>query len=125
MPKAVVDPNESVVKELKTLPGGKVKLRRMTYGQKMHRREMASKQALQIDGNQAKQLDIAIIAHTVSAYEFKHCIVDHNLEDADGTKLNFNQPDTIDRLDPRVGDEIDLYISELNNYEEDDQKGNS
>lgn len=131
MPKAVVDPSEAVKKELKTLPAsadeeaGYVILRRMTYGQKKHRQEMASKQALQIEGREATQMDIAIIAHKVAIYEFKHCIVKHNLQDAEGNLLDFSNENTIDTLHPQVGDEIDMYISELNNFEEEDQAKNS
>jgi hypothetical protein len=58
----------------------------------------------------------------VQAFDFKHCIVDHNLEDEKGNKLNFQDPNTMDKLDPKVGDEIAQLIDDLNNFEEEEKE---
>jgi hypothetical protein len=63
-----------------------------------------------------------------SAYfDFKLCIAEHNLEDENGSSLDLTNPRDVDRLDPRVGEEISAAIDKLNNFEEDldDDEGNS
>lgn len=111
--------------ELKTLEGGYVVLRRMSYGEKTHRQEMATKQAATPgdDGKVAK-LDIALMTTMVAEWEFGNLIVEHNLEIEEGVPFVFNRRGDLQRLDPRVGDEINGYIADMNNYEEDDQMGN-
>lgn len=137
MPKATVS-TATTKYMLKTLPGdpespdpleqpGFVVLKRMTWGQKLHRQQMATSQSGEITGRRMTKLDIELMSRTVAEYEFRHCISEHNLTDEQGALLNFRDPKSIDLLDPRVGDEINKYIAEMNNFEEDDeedQKGN-
>jgi hypothetical protein len=116
-------------KELKTLEGGFVVLRRMSYGEKLHRSEMATKQAAVPDEGSRKisQLNIELLTMKVAEWEFANLIVEHNLEYAasDGPKpFEFKRKGELSKLDPRVGDEINAFIAEMNNFEEDDQKGN-
>jgi hypothetical protein len=51
-------------------------------------------------------------------------VVDHNLEDADGRKLDFRNLADFDNLDPRIGEEIGKLLDELNNFEDEDDQGN-
>lgn len=131
MPKATVS-NATQEIDLKTCAGGKVTLRRLTYGQKLERIEMATQQSIKTAMDQrgrplnsnAAEMDIKMLQRSVAEYEFARCIVDHNLEDDDGNKLDFKNPTTLDLLDPRVGDEISLRIGEMNNFDEEEGKGN-
>jgi hypothetical protein len=117
--------------DLETLKGGYVELRRMTYGQKLKRMEMATQSTVRERQNGNRQqrrrarnadvdaeMDIKMLTRVVAEFEFRHCIVDHNLEDDSGNKLNFQVPQTLDVLDPRVGDEINTLIADMNNFEE-------
>lgn len=121
MVRATVNTEEVVHHDLKSLPEGFVKIKRLSYGAKLHRRAMVSKMTIQ--GN-SKGKDFAgemqLINEAATQYDFAHCIVDHNLDDETGRKLNFSNVQDITSLDPRVGEEIDKYINELNNFEEDE-----
>lgn len=128
MPKAVVETGYTERKELTTAPpDGYVELRRMTWGEFLQRRQMVM--AMTVEGDRKKknfsgQLDMANAKVTI--FEFAHCVVDHNLEDMDGRKLNLAAQQDLMKLDPRIGQEISKYIDEMNNFnEEDEDLGNS
>lgn len=113
-------------KKLKTLDGGEVELRRMTWGQMVDRRAMM-KMSVTTDQKDRKSLqgELAMANREITRFEFTHCIVSHNLEaeTPDGTRpLDFNNPNDFNSLDPRVGAEIEKYISDMNNFEDDDQE---
>jgi hypothetical protein len=58
----------------------------------------------------------------INDFEFKSCIVDHNCEDEEGNKLNLTTAQDINRLDPKVGQEIEKLIADMNNFEDDDEE---
>lgn len=124
MPRATVNQEETERVELKTCPEGFVILRRMTYGQLLHRRSMAMH--VKVEGGKGRDavMGMALANSKVTEFEFATCIVEHNLEDEHGTNLNFTVPTNINKLDPRIGEEIDANISRMNNFEDDDE-GNS
>lgn len=122
---------------LKSLPGGYVELKRLTYGQKVQRQEMATESIMKSQGGNRKQrrsnkvdednmaMSMRMMHRAVALFDFKHCIVDHNLTDENDKKLNFQDQTTLDRLDPKIGDEISQLIDDMNNFEEDEsQPGN-
>lgn len=121
MPRATVS-QDSERFELKTLPEGFVVIKRMTYGQSLQRRELVKLGF--IIGAKSKDTtgEMALANKEVSYLEFSWCILDHNLEDDNGNKLNLANRYDVDKLDPRVGQEIDSLISALNNFEDDDTK---
>ena len=124
MPKATVS-NETVRKELQTCPGGWVELRQLPFGQMLVRRDKASRMIQEVRPN-AKKTDVQhvefdILHEWANRYDFKHCIVDHNLEDEDGNKLDFSNGMTLQVLDPKIGAEIEKYIDELNQEEFDEE----
>src|SRR6201999_2550496 len=99
MPRATVNALDAERHELKTLPEGYVTLRRMSYGQSLERRNIMK---VSIEGTGKKrdfkgELDMG--ARAVALYEFQHCIVEHNLEDENGVKLNLASPVGFDQLD--------------------------
>lgn len=122
MPKAIAEVEDTSRRELKSLPGGFVVLRRMTYGQFVQRRAMMKLSVATTGRNKDFRGEMAMASEEIARFEFSHCIVDHNLEDEHGQKLNFSSLVDFNRLDPRVGQEIEGFISEMNNFEEDDEE---
>lgn len=118
MPKAVANVVDTERHELKSLEGGFVELRRMTYGQSVQRRAMLK---LSLTGKgKSFAGEMAMASEEITRFEFTHCIVDHNLEREDGTKLNLASPVDFASLDPRVGQEIEELISNMNDMEDDE-----
>jgi hypothetical protein len=120
MPRAIVDANDTERYELKTCEGGFVILRRLSYGEKLKRQEMSFGAAMKIEGGKQRQsrssemvMDMAQTAAT--EFEFKNCIVEHNLEDDNGNLLDFRTSVHVHLLDPRIGEEIAEYINMMNN----------
>lgn len=130
MPKATANLEELHHHDLKSLPEGFIDARRLTYGEKLERRAMVS--GMKIESS-AKSKDFAgemqLVNEQATIYDFRKCIVDHNLEkevanDVEGgnglVKMDLSKIEDIKQLDPRVGEEIDNFLSELNNFEEDE-----
>lgn len=109
---------EPVKYELKTCEGGYVVIKRMPYGKWLKRSEMSLEmKAQQQKGSRSTDLDISLMNLQVTLFEFSTCIVDHNLEDETGNKLDFKNAVSFELLDPRIGNEIAGYISELHEFE--------
>lgn len=126
MPIATANLVETEHKKLKSLEGGEVELRRMTWGQMVDRRAMM-KMSVSTDQKDKKSLqgELAMANREITRFEFRNCIVSHNLEIQVGEEtrlLDFNKPEDFNALDPRVGSEIERYISEMNQFEDDDQE---
>jgi len=122
MPAAVANTEDTVRHDLKSCEGGYVVLRCMTFGQSVERRAL-TKLSLDLGGKGKKKDDpkgeLALASREITGYEFRHCIVDHNLCHADGeTRLNFNNPNDVNALDPRIGQEIEGYINDMNRLED-------
>lgn len=123
MPRATVA-TELHHRNLKTLEGGWVKLRQLSFDQMLERRDNALRMSMETssgrrnnrNANQKVLLDSAM--QWTRQFEFSHCIVEHNLEDDNGQPLNFSNPMTLKVLDPKVGQEIERYIEELNQEDE-------
>lgn len=132
MPKAVVDTTVTERFELETCPGdgteepGFVVLRRMSYDEFLRRRDLISKMSFEGKGDDQKAT-IESANATVALYEFNTCIVDHNLEDANGKALDFRTKRALTQLDPRIGEEISTIIDKQNKWDKDGEEelGNS
>jgi len=121
--------------ELTTLPGvngdagGWVELRRLAYGEKLHKDAEAMKMRFAMDsskeGSRNVDAEVSLINEFVTLAEFAKCIVDHNLtgliDENDESKgerpLDFRKPADVQNLDPRVGDEISTLIGDMNDFE--------
>lgn len=102
--------------DLKTVPGGTVTVRRMTYGEKLQRQdELMSLSAIK-DGDDMS-LNMQMLNKKAALADFKNLVVSHNLTDEDDRPLNFANAADVMRLDPRVGDEIGELIDKINAYE--------
>jgi len=119
MPRATIKTEAQHI-ELKSLEGGWVEIRQLPYYDMLVRRDRGGK--LFFDAEQEGRVEIATLQAWARAYEFEHCIIDHNLEDENGMKLDFSNELTLKTLDPRVGQEIEDAIDKLHNTE-DDVKG--
>lgn len=118
MAKAYATGSEERV-ELKSCDDAFVVLRRMTYGDKLERQSMV-KMNLQLNGGKDAVGEMALANKQVTYMEFAKCIIAHNLEKNDnGDLFDFKKPADVDALDPRVGEEIDTLISEMNNFDSD------
>lgn len=125
MPVATVRTDEFEKYNLKTVEGGWVDLRRLTYGEKLKRRSMTGSMTMRSErGKRDFEAEMQLINEAASAFDFAHCVVDHNLEDETGRKLNFASRQDLQRLDPRVGDEIETLMDGLNNFESEAEEGN-
>jgi hypothetical protein len=117
--RAVVNPQETERIDLKSLPEGYVILRRMSYGEYLQRRDLAMDMEMEGKGQKDMHALAKMMNKRVSEYEFSKTIVEHNLEDENGQLLNFSDPRTLERLDPRVGEEIGAHIDRMNSFGED------
>jgi hypothetical protein len=113
--------------DLKSLPGGFVVAKRLTYGQKLQRRQMVS--GLKVEAGKGKDFagEMNMVSEKATVFDFQHCIVEHNLgklkpgtEDEE-IPIDFGNVQDVRALDPRVGEEIDNFLSELNNFEESEE----
>lgn len=127
--------------DLKSLPDGWVEARRLTYGEKLQRRAMVSGLKIKMQDRRRKgqsddmEGEMNMVNEAATLFDFQKCIVDHNLEaliegpvpvgdngEAPQTrKLDLTNASDIKKLDPRVGEEIDTWLSELNNFEESEE----
>lgn len=120
MPKAVTTLDETQRFELKSCPGAFVVLRRMTFGESVQRRAMLKLSVETSRGSKDLRGEMAMANEEITRFEFQRCVVDHNLEDGDSNKLNLGAPVDFARLDPRVGQEIEKLIGDMNNFNEED-----
>ena len=117
MPRATTS-TEPVRHPLETAPpDGYVELRPMDYGTYLKRRDMAMKMGVSGSGSGVEKIDLDILQTEVTMFEFRICIVKHNLEDTKGRTLNLSDPKDFIALDPKVGQEISELITEMTQWE--------
>lgn len=114
MPRATIDIQDTHKYDLKSLPGGFVVLRRLSYGEYLQRKEMMMQMRVQQQEKKGDaEMELSMANTKVATFEFKNCIVEHNLEDHAGALLDFRMAFTLTLLDPRVGEEIGDFIDDL------------
>lgn len=121
MPKATVT-QDHIRHDLKSCPGGFVVLRQLPYGDVLVRRDGAARLSVEQQQADDSRMLIETMQTWAREFEFRQCIVDHNLDDDNGVRLDFNNPFAFRTLDPRIGKEIESLIDELNGESEDDNK---
>jgi hypothetical protein len=128
MPRATVNLTPEK-KELTTVEGGYVMLRRLPYGAKLRKDAEAMKMKFGMDSASKGDMDaeVAMLNVDVQLQEFKLCVVDHNLtkpnpdpklaeDETHDVPLSFGDRRDVESLDPRVGDEISTMIGEMNDF---------
>lgn len=138
MPNVTIDPSQYERFELKTAPAdpndpndenGYVMLRPLPYGLKLTRRDKATKMQMRATAdkrgraNQQEQIiELDTLNEWATAFDFSYCIGEHNLKDSNGQLLNFSDPKTVAMtlrsMHPKVGSEIEKYIGDLNEEED-------
>jgi len=127
MPRAIVSKTTETF-ELTTVPksdedeAGFVELRRLSYGEKLRKDAEAMKMKFAMDSatggaSKGAEAEVSLINEQVTLVEFAKCIMAHNLTDENDRPLNFQKPDDVRKLDPRVGDEISSLIGDMNDFE--------
>src|SRR5258706_2828939 len=107
-------------------PDGYVIVRRMNYGEKLLRSNMAAKFLMSgstKDKEFAGELDMQ--TEEVAYWDFANLVVEHNVQDEDGRVLNFKNKIDVKKLDGAVGEEIGRIIDEFNAPEETEEVKNS
>ncbi|HVI77452.1 MAG TPA: hypothetical protein VM715_04700 [Candidatus Acidoferrum sp.] len=131
MPRATSNKRDETLwerKELKTCEGGFVLLRKLDYGEMQARRAFTSKMSVKSGRKKSNfEGEMALMDRCVQAFEFAHTIMDHNLEDEGGRKLDFQNQADVESLDGAIGEEIARLIDDMNQPPEDDEEeeGNS
>lgn len=127
MPKAVVTVDFDRY-ELESCPGGFIELRPLSYGDKLERDGMSLKMSTQMEaqGNRKQRragqkaggvIDYKMSNKEVTLFEYQHMTGEHNLEDANGNKLDLKSIQGISQLDPKVGGEIGELIADINDFD--------
>jgi hypothetical protein len=131
MPKATVDP-ELHHRDLRTCPGGYLKLRTLSFHEMEMRKDIAGRiyqEQSAADAKRGKKPDEETLRAyfesmnvKVTEFEFRNCIVEHNLyvDDAETQLIDFQRPMMTWKLDPKIGEEIVRYITDLTQIDEDD-----
>jgi hypothetical protein len=128
MPKVTVNPEEYIRTELRHAPpDGFVMLRPLPYGMKLERRDRASRMRMMAEmpkgGRgvvQDQTIELETFSEWATAFDFAYCIGEHNLQNGDGTLIDFTKPMSLKMLDPKVGSEIELAINNLNEDEDEE-----
>ena len=119
MPRATVSTQPEHF-ELSSCPEGWVELRRMSYGERLHRQDMAMQMSMDADTRKkTASMNVTPAQTQVAAFELKTCVVDHNLEDESSRKLNFHSLVDCQQLDGRIGEEIAELINTMHDWETD------
>lgn len=118
MPKATASLDTERI-ELETLDEGYIVVRRLTYGEFLHRKDLAIKMTMEMRQGQGSKVEVDMVNQAVTAYMLKTCVMEHNLEDDKGRTLNLGSPQDFNRLDLKIGREIDKIVSDLNDLNED------
>lgn len=119
--------------QLKTCPpDGFIKIKRLSYGDKMFRRSLMGKATVKTGGgNRSRRGDfiaeMELINERVTMFEMSRSIVDHNLtilltpgDESSEVPVDFSNPVHVKLLDGAVGEEIDSIIMEFNEFEDDE-----
>jgi hypothetical protein len=123
MPRATIS-TEAIRYDLKSVPGGFVTLKQLSFGEMLQRRDRSLRYTQEMTGAVNPRMQIDILNEFSRLHDFPKCIVDHNLEDDDGNKLDFSEhmiKMTLSVLDPRVGVEIETLIDKLNQEDVDEE----
>ncbi len=117
--------NDTEKYDLKTLAGAYVVLRKMDYGQILERRSLTKLTFASQGKSKNVEGEIAMMDRKINLFEYRNCVVEHNLERVEGQLLNLSNAADVEALDPQVGQEIEKLIEDMNNFEGDEDEGNS
>ncbi len=128
MPRATVDIGVTEKCDLKTCPpDGFVELRKLSFGEILQRRQLVTEISVQGRSRNDTKTTVDMLIEETAFFDFKNCIVNHNLEDESGNPLDFRSKICVQKLDPKIGEEINTLIDKMNNFNPDEESdsGNS
>jgi hypothetical protein len=64
------------------------------------------------------EVDLQTMSEVGQMFDFAYCVGETNLTDQQGNALDFTNPLTFKVLNPRIAQEIEGYIDDLNNPED-------
>jgi hypothetical protein len=103
--------------DFKTCPGGWVKLRRMSYGELMNSQDLAYQvQMKQNEDTNDPEASLTLSRMVVEEFQIRTCVLDHNLEDDRGRKLNFASPQDVHSLDANIGQELSGMVADIHDW---------
>lgn len=123
MPVAVIQESNHKF-DLKSLPEGYVVIREMTYGERLMRQGLSGKMKLIADQKSEYAGEVEMATKKLALWDFANLIIEHNLDDLDGRRLNFKLEHDVNKLSSRIGEEVGTYIDKVNSFE-DIEEGNS
>jgi len=107
-------------------PDGYVIVRRMNYGEKLLRSNMAAKFMMSGSSKDKDfQGELDMQTEEVAYWDFANLVVEHNMQDKDGKQLNFANKHDVKKLDGVIGDEIGNLIDGWNEPEKTEEVKNS
>jgi uncharacterized protein (DUF305 family) len=62
-------------------------------------------------------MGVSVTQAKILEYQFKICIVDHNLENETNQKLRFDSPEAVHMLDANIGQEINAQIEKMHRWD--------
>jgi hypothetical protein len=108
--------------DLKSLPGGYVVVREMTYGERIMRGGMTGAMKILKETKKTDYVgEMSMETQKLTIWDFANLITEHNLDDADGRRLNFRNEQDVRALASKIGDEIGTYIDQVNSFDEDEE----
>lgn len=127
MPKATANAQNTERLDLKSLEDGYVIARRLTYGEKQRRMQIAAGQSIETgarNNGRPDKVDVVIHNFDIQFYDFSHCIVEHNLtkDDADTQLINFKNMADFEQLDDKIGNEIETFLDSINNEDSEEAR---
>ena len=117
---AVADTTQTTKHMLRTCEGAYVVTRKYTYEERSRRAGVAY--AMTFERGEGSAGKIEDLQHDANVYDIRHCVVDHNLGDKDGNRLDLTNPKVIGSLDPIIGEEINAIIDRENKVDEETLK---
>ena len=121
MPIAIQD-ETPIRHELNSLKGAWVETRKMNHGERTYRGQISTEYTVQgFLGREDTETQVRVVADAITQFDFKTCIVKHNLERASGKLLNLSDPKDIKALSGIVGAEIGAIINRENQFSEAEQ----
>jgi hypothetical protein len=112
MPRATVS-KKNYQFDLTTVPGGKIEVRRMTYGEKLLRQD----ELMEFETDKEGNMKMSMAARKAALWDISNLVVSHNLTDESDRPLNFKNMADVNQLDALVGEEIGKFIDEVNSFE--------
>lgn len=109
--------------ELKSAPGGWVELRTPSHAEVLRRQGMLMTMRMQVTAKKRSEGMVLLDKDnlTLAAYDYKTCVVRHNLRRKGGRLFDLSNPVELQSLSTQVGQELDNLIGKLMEFDEDEE----